>query len=162
MKTPVPRFDLGRAREVAGIGSRRFWASLEELLDEESFRALLRAEFPQASSMFDDPGRRQFLKLMGASLLLGGLSACGDTKSDQGLPYVNQPESVVPGVARHYATGIDDDNVNLAPACIPTQGAGHQQIKVGLNAGITRHSQNFATLGGNFGCKLVQPLFASR
>jgi len=106
MKMPAPQFDLARAREAAAAGSRRFWSSLEELLDEEGFRARLHAEFPEASSMFDDPGRRQFLKLMGASLLLGGLSACGDNKSDHALPYVNQPEGLVPGVPRFYATGV--------------------------------------------------------
>ena len=102
----APRFDLSRARDVAGAGSRRFWSTLEELVDEKGFRALLQAEFPEVSSMFDDPGRRQFLKLMGASLLLGGLSACSDNKSDYALPYVNQPEDVIPGVARYYATGV--------------------------------------------------------
>ena len=57
--------------------------------------------------MFDDPGRRQFLKLMGASLLLGGLTACNEqTRSDQALPYVNQPDPIVPGVARYYATAV--------------------------------------------------------
>src|SRR5262249_28293297 len=60
--------------------------------------------FPAASSMLDDPGRRQLLKLLGASLLLGGLSACGETRSDQAGPYVNQPEDVVPGISRTYAT----------------------------------------------------------
>ena len=58
-------------------------------------------EFPATSSIFDDPGRRQFLKLMGASLLLGGLTGCGgDRKSEHALPYVNQPEGMTPGVAR--------------------------------------------------------------
>jgi molybdopterin-containing oxidoreductase family iron-sulfur binding subunit len=100
------RFDLARIREVTGNGSRRFWSSLEELLDEEGFRAWLSAEFPAAASMFDDPGRRQFLKLMGASLLLAGLSGCGEGKSGEALPYVIQPDNAVPGVPRHYATGI--------------------------------------------------------
>jgi molybdopterin-containing oxidoreductase family iron-sulfur binding subunit len=108
MNTPVhqPRFDLARIREVTGGGSKRFWSSLEELIDEEGFRALLEAEFPAAASMFDVPGRRQFLKLMGASLLLGGLTACGETRSDQALPYVNQPEATIPGVPRTYATAV--------------------------------------------------------
>ena len=61
-------------------GSRRFWSSLEELIDEDGFRAWLDGEFPAASSMFDDPGRPQFLKLMGASLLLAGLTGCGESK----------------------------------------------------------------------------------
>jgi MoCo/4Fe-4S cofactor protein with predicted Tat translocation signal len=100
----TPRFDLERIREVTGRGSKRFWSSLEELIDEDGFRDWLAAEFPAASSMFDDPGRRQFLKLMGASLLLAGLTGCSDGKSSQALPYVNQPEDEVPGVPRYYAT----------------------------------------------------------
>ena len=103
---PASAFDLARAREVASGGSRRFWSSLEELIDEEGFRAWLAGEFPAASSMFDDPGRRQFLKLMGASLLLAGLTGCGESKSDHALPYVNQPDDMLPGVPRYYATGI--------------------------------------------------------
>src|SRR6185437_12981236 len=88
-------------------GSRKFWTSLEELIDEEGFRHWLAAEFPAASSMFDDPGRRQFLKLMGASLLLAGLTGCNnETRSDQALPYVRQPEQIVPGVPRFYATAV--------------------------------------------------------
>ena len=108
-KTDASRFDLARAREVAGGGSHRFWSSLEELIDEEGFRAWLAGEFPAASSMFDDPGRRQFLKLMGASLLLAGLTGCGESKSDHALPYVNQPDDIIPGVARYYVTGIQFD-----------------------------------------------------
>lgn len=105
MTAQGPRFDLARAREAAR-SSRRFWSSLDELLDQESFRDALRAEFPVAASMFGDPGRRQFLKLMGASLLLSGVTACGETRSDHALPYVNQPEDVIPGLPRHYATAV--------------------------------------------------------
>ena len=36
-----PRFDLARIREATGGGSRRFWSSLEELIDEDGFRAWL-------------------------------------------------------------------------------------------------------------------------
>jgi MoCo/4Fe-4S cofactor protein with predicted Tat translocation signal len=105
-RTRTPPFDLERIRSIANSGSRRFWSSLEELIDEESFRALLSAEFPAVSSMFDDPGRRQFLKLMGASLLLAGLTGCGENKSDRALPYVTQPDESVPGVPRYFATGV--------------------------------------------------------
>jgi MoCo/4Fe-4S cofactor protein with predicted Tat translocation signal len=108
MTTPadMQRFDLARIREATGRGNKRFWSSLEELIDEEGFRSWLAAEFPAASAMFDDPGRRQFLKLMGASLLLAGLGGCGQTQSDQALPYVNQPENLVPGVPLGYATAV--------------------------------------------------------
>ena len=105
-QTSKPYSDRACVRDAASAGSRRFWSSIEELLDEDEFRKWVSAEFPAASSMFDDPGRRQVLKLMGASLLLAGLTGCGETKSDHALPYVNQPDDLVPGAPRYYATGM--------------------------------------------------------
>lgn len=94
-------------RTIAQGGSRRFWSSLEELIDEEGFRQWLEGEFPAAAAAFAEPGRRQFLKLMGASLLLGGLTACSDSaSSDRALPYVTAPEALVPGVPRYYASAV--------------------------------------------------------
>jgi molybdopterin-containing oxidoreductase family iron-sulfur binding subunit len=98
--------DIAAARRrLAGSRGRQFWATLEELADAEGFAASLAAEF---SIPFVDTtqGRRQFLKLMGASLLLGGLSGCGDRASDFARPYVRQPETMTPGVAKHYATAL--------------------------------------------------------
>ena len=45
--------------------------------------------------MLDRDGRREFLKLMGASLLLAGSPAAARSRSDLALPYVNQPEDTV-------------------------------------------------------------------
>jgi MoCo/4Fe-4S cofactor protein with predicted Tat translocation signal len=101
----APRFDFARACEMTR-SSKRFWSSLDELLDEDGFRRALAAEYPTAASMFDDPGRRQFLKLMGASLLLSGLTACNETSSEHALPYVSQPEDITPGLPRQYATAV--------------------------------------------------------
>jgi Fe-S-cluster-containing dehydrogenase component len=47
--------------------------------------------------------RRAFLRVMGASVALGGLAACERPK-DKIVPYVRQPEDVVPGNASYYAT----------------------------------------------------------
>lgn len=116
------RFDPSRIGELTNGGSKRFWSSLEELIDEDGFRDWLSAEFPTASSMFDDPGRRQFLKLMGASLLLAGLAGCGDRKSDYAVPYVNQPEDIIPGVPRYYATALPFDG--FAQPVVATTNAG--------------------------------------
>src|SRR5690242_7259261 len=133
-----------------GGGSRRFWSSLEELLDEEGFRARLRAEFPQASSMFDDPGRRQFLKLMGASLLLGGLGACGENKSDHALPYVNQPENLVPGVARAYATGVLFDGY-VQPVIATTHAGRPTKLDGNPDHPATRGKSDASTQSAIFG-----------
>jgi molybdopterin-containing oxidoreductase family iron-sulfur binding subunit len=80
--------------------------SLEEIVEADGFRAWLEAEFPSAAPILTAEGRRQFLKLMGASLLLAGLSACGEESADLALPYVDQPEELVPGVPRFYATAV--------------------------------------------------------
>ena len=50
--------------------------------------------------------RRDFLKLMGASLALAGLSGCAFQPNEKIVPYVNQPESYIPGIASYYATAM--------------------------------------------------------
>ncbi len=103
-------FDFDAARRSAGqMSGRRFWMSVDELIDDCRFRDLLAAEFPTAADIISDPQRRQVLKLMGASLLLAGLGACSDSRSDDALPYVNQPEHALPGVPRYYATSVTLD-----------------------------------------------------
>jgi hypothetical protein len=42
-------------------------------------------------------GRRNFLKLMGASLALAGLTACTRQPTEHIMPYVRQPEELIPG-----------------------------------------------------------------
>ena len=64
-------------------------------------------EFPKAASEWDDDvSRRNFIKLMGASLALAGVGAgCGFRKTEHKiLPYVQQPEQVVPGRPLFYAS----------------------------------------------------------
>ncbi len=57
------------------------------------------------------PDRRTLLKLMGASLALGGLAAC--TKAREIVPYVRQPENVIPGRPLHYATTLSDGGYGI-------------------------------------------------
>jgi molybdopterin-containing oxidoreductase family iron-sulfur binding subunit len=64
------------------------------------------AEFPAAASFLDGPRRREFLKLMGASLMLAGVVGCKEDRSNLALPYVREPEQEVPGVPRLYATAV--------------------------------------------------------
>ena len=53
----------------------------------------------------DDLSRRDFMKLLGASMALAGLGGCTREPVEKILPYVNQPE-LTPGVPRHYATAM--------------------------------------------------------
>jgi len=92
---------------LEGLEGRRYWRSLEELADTPEFREYIHREFPSQASEFNDPaGRRQFLKLMGASLALAGVGACTRQPYEKIVPYVRQPEEVVPGRPLFYATAM--------------------------------------------------------
>ena len=81
-----------KSRADAGV-PREYWRSLEELADSPILEEFVRREFPEASEEWNDPfERRTFLKLMGASLALAGLSGCVIQPPEKIVPYVKQPE----------------------------------------------------------------------
>src|SRR5690606_25478097 len=61
-------------------------------------------EFPAGPDWHDGVSRRRFLQLMGASLALAGLQACGERPREPIMPYVRQPEQIVPGKPLYFAT----------------------------------------------------------
>jgi molybdopterin-containing oxidoreductase family iron-sulfur binding subunit len=92
---------------LAGLGGRSYWRSLEEYADTPEFREYLHREFPAQASEFTDPaGRREFLKLMGASIALAGVSACTRQPEEKIIPYVRQPDQIVPGRPLFFATAM--------------------------------------------------------
>ncbi len=97
---------------VSGKKGREFWRSLEELSDTEKFRDYLHREFPALNAPETDPGmldaggRRNFLKLMSASLAFAGLTACTRQPDEFIVPYVSTPDGIVPGKPQFYATSI--------------------------------------------------------
>jgi len=106
----VPVEFPGLRRRPEGEGPRRYWKSLDELADAPAFVEFLHREFPGQASMLEDPkGRREFLTLMGASLALAGLTACTKQPAEKILPYVRQPEPLVPGRPLFYATAAGHD-----------------------------------------------------
>jgi molybdopterin-containing oxidoreductase family iron-sulfur binding subunit len=92
---------------LAGAEGRLYWRSLNELSDTPEFRDFLHREFPEQASEWNDPkGRRNFLKLMSASLALAGVGACTRQPPEAIVPYVRQPEEVVPGRPLFFASAI--------------------------------------------------------
>ena len=86
---------------------RECWRAIEEQADDAAFRELLRKEFPSRVEAIIDPvERRTFLKLMGASIALAGFSACTQQPPEHIVPYVRQPEELVPGKPLFYATAM--------------------------------------------------------
>jgi MoCo/4Fe-4S cofactor protein with predicted Tat translocation signal len=92
---------------TAGGSDKTYWRSLEELADSPVFEEFVQREFPQAAEEWNDPvERRTFLKLMGASLALAGLSGCVIQPPEKIVPYVKQPEEEVPGRGLYFATAF--------------------------------------------------------
>jgi MoCo/4Fe-4S cofactor protein with predicted Tat translocation signal len=92
---------------LAGSEGRLYWRSLGELADTPEFREYLHREFPDQASEWNDPkGRRNFLKLMSASLALAGVGACTKQPPETIVPYIRQPEEIVPGRPLYFASAI--------------------------------------------------------
>jgi molybdopterin-containing oxidoreductase family iron-sulfur binding subunit len=99
-----------RARLENARGAE-YWKSLDELSRTPEFREFLAREFPPGASEWPDGegSRRDFLRLMGASLALAGLEAgCTRQPTETIVPYVRKPEDVVPGRALYFATSLYD------------------------------------------------------
>ncbi|MBT3343293.1 MAG: TAT-variant-translocated molybdopterin oxidoreductase [Gemmatimonadetes bacterium] len=84
---------------------QQYWRSLDELAGSPAFEELIHREFPeQAAEWQDGTSRRNFLKLMGASLALGGLTNCTIQPEESIVPWVRAPENMLPGRPVFYAS----------------------------------------------------------
>jgi len=114
MSDPQKNTDLAAVRRdlcarLEGARGRDYWRSLDEVAATPEFQDLLEREFPrQAVGWSEDEnpveGRRNFLKLMGASLALAGMTACTRQPTEHIMPYVRQPEDLIPGRPLFFAT----------------------------------------------------------
>jgi molybdopterin-containing oxidoreductase family iron-sulfur binding subunit len=102
------KLDLNSARaQISEAKGPEYWRSLEELAGSSEFQEMLHREFPKgASEWLDSVSRRGFLKLMGASLAMAGMTACTKQPLEPIVPYVRQPEEVIPGRPMFYATAF--------------------------------------------------------
>src|ERR1700677_2936759 len=100
------QLDLATVKEqLEDTTGPEYWRSLEELAGSDEFQEMMHREFPKgASEWLDDFSRRGFLKTMGASLALAGLTGCTRMPNTEIVPYVRQPENVIPGRPKFYAT----------------------------------------------------------
>jgi molybdopterin-containing oxidoreductase family iron-sulfur binding subunit len=95
------------AGPVAWSDGKRYWRSLDELKGTPQFWDKVHREFPRyASQWTDDLSRRNFLKVMGASLALVGSAGCFKKPEQEIVPYVQQPQLITPGVSLHFATAL--------------------------------------------------------
>ena len=92
---------------------KRYWRSLDELADSPQFRKFVEQEFPAwADEMLAPASRRSFLKFMGASVALAGMTACR-FPTEEILPFAHRPEGYVPGEGQSYATAMELGGASL-------------------------------------------------
>ncbi len=106
--------------------NKKYWKSVEELNENSSIVETLRNnEFVEAiptdeflsdkdSLSSSSTTRRDFLKYVGFTTAAASLAAC-EGPVHRSIPYVLQPEQIIPGVADYYATSMFDgfDFANL-------------------------------------------------
>ncbi|MGL2965701.1 TAT-variant-translocated molybdopterin oxidoreductase [Flavobacterium sp. XGLA_31] len=106
--------------------NKKYWKSVEELNENSSIVETLRnnefvEEIPTGDFLSDKESlssssttRRDFLKYVGFSTAAATLAAC-EGPVHKSIPYVLQPEQIIPGVADYYATTMFDgfDFANL-------------------------------------------------
>lgn len=114
VQRPVSKIPAGEELRPAGNSAfeglarpeKILWRSLDELARPQKFKELSRREFPPGASELNHFNRRNFLKVMGASLALAGLPACTRQPIQKIVPYVQQPEELVPGKPMYFATAM--------------------------------------------------------
>lgn len=101
-----PSLQLVREK-LANASGPEYWKSLEQVAETPEFQAWLEDEFPNRRSLAD-VDRRDFLKFMGASMMLAGLGGCRSLflPSEKIVPQVKAPEDVIPGRYLHFATAM--------------------------------------------------------
>lgn len=94
--------------QILARSGKQYWRSVEEYVDAPEFGEFVKQEYPQHAENWDENSfsRRNFIKIMGASLALAGLSGCVIQPQEKIVPYVSQPEDVIPGKALFYATAM--------------------------------------------------------
>jgi MoCo/4Fe-4S cofactor protein with predicted Tat translocation signal len=102
--------------------NKKYWKSVEELNKDNSsmIETLKQKEFVQEIPIDEFLGdkdsletssttRRDFLKYVGFSTAAASLAAC-EGPVIKAIPYVVQPDQIIPGVANYYATAIANGN----------------------------------------------------
>lgn len=100
---------------------RTYWRSFEDLNDTPEFNKALQTEFmssplreeAQKEGDSDKWARREFLKLMGASVALTTAAGCIRRPVQKIVPYVKQPEEVTLGVSNWYTSSYFDGQEHL-------------------------------------------------
>jgi Anaerobic dehydrogenases, typically selenocysteine-containing len=93
--------------KILSQNGKEYWRSVEEFVDAPEFGDFIKQEYPQHAEEWDNSlSRRNFVKVMGASLALAGLSGCVMQPPEKIIPYVHANPDLLPGKPLYFATGM--------------------------------------------------------
>ena len=93
--------------QLLAQNGKEYWRSIEEHADTPEFREFVSQEYPHEIEEWDNSlSRRNFVKVMGASLALAGLSGCVIQPPEKIVPYVRPVEGMLPGKPLFLATAM--------------------------------------------------------
>ncbi len=84
----------------------KLWRGLDEFEGAPGYAEAALNEFPEGATELDEPSRRRFLTIMGASMALAGATGCNIRPAAQRkiFPYTTQPDELTPGIPNFYPT----------------------------------------------------------
>jgi MoCo/4Fe-4S cofactor protein with predicted Tat translocation signal len=136
------KLELAEVREkLSEAKGPKYWRTLEELAGTPQFEEMLHREFPRQASEWtgDGTSRRDFMKIMSASLALAGMTACTKQPLEPIVPYVRQPEEITLGKPLFFATAMP-----FTSWAVPVLVESHE----GRPTKIEGNAQHPATMGG--------------
>ncbi len=132
---------------------KKYWLGLEQLHQDSEFIKSAQDEFAEELPIGEGLAqasealalsRRDFLKLAGFSLSAASLAACTKMPVQKAMPYLTQPEDVVPGVANYYASTCGGCSAGCAIVVKNREG---RPIKIEGNAGSSLNGAGVCAVG---------------
>ena len=93
--------------KILSQNGKDYWRSVDEFVDAPEFEEFVKREYPVHSEDWDNAvSRRTFVKLMGGTLALAGLSGCVIQPAEKIVPYVRPEQDQLPGKPLFFATAM--------------------------------------------------------
>ena len=93
--------------KILSQNGKEYWRSVDEFVDAPEFGEFVKREYPVHSEDWDNAvSRRTFVKLMGGTLALAGLSGCVIQPAEKIVPYVRAEQDLLPGKPLFFATAV--------------------------------------------------------
>jgi len=131
-----------KKKQLLGMGNhKKYWKSelelssdnptINDLKNNEFVNELPADAFQNSENSLEDSStnRRDFLKYLGFTTAAATLASC-EGPVNRSIPYVVQPEQIIPGISNFYATSISD-GFDFANVLVKTREG--RPIKIELN-----------------------------